>query len=29
MPVIFPSPSAHLQLFQPDFSQDHLQLSGS
>jgi hypothetical protein len=22
MPVIFPSPSAHLQSFQPDFSQD-------
>jgi hypothetical protein len=24
-----PSPSAHLQLFQPDFYQDYLQLSGT
>jgi hypothetical protein len=29
VPVISPSPSAHLQLFQPDLSQDYLQLSGT
>jgi hypothetical protein len=29
VPVIFPAPSAHLQLFQPDFYQDYLQLSGT
>jgi hypothetical protein len=27
--AITPSPSAHLQLFQPDFSQNYLQLSGT
>jgi hypothetical protein len=27
--VIFPAPSAHLQLFQPDFYYDYLQLSGT
>jgi hypothetical protein len=26
--LIFPSPLAHLQLFQPDFSQNYLHLSG-
>jgi hypothetical protein len=27
--LISPPPSAHLQLFQPDFSQNYLQLSGT